>query len=311
MAVLMRLKSARAKSLNSPCLLVTAMALVAFFAVLAPAGPGWAQAGACRNADSGPGCAKAVGSCSITDWEDCPDTVKNEILYGAIIAIIAASAFLLFPEIFIPFAMVTESGASGAGALGVELLAEDALLEETTVATAEEVTVEAEATQEVTAASEVTQEATSVTQQPPNFSFLSNVNPLGGNVNCYYCATETDQALATMFEGGNPDAYAPPWFDPAESSELDLMGDMENQYGTSWQDSSSMNAIANQLNAEGSGARGIVYVTDGTDAHVFNAVNYNGQTYFLDGQTTEVWTDANCIAGYESNSRIMFLQTGP
>ena len=66
-----------------------------------------------------------------------------------------------------------------------------------------------------------------------------------------------------------------------------------------------------QLGQAGDGSQGVVWVTDGSGSHVFNAVNFDGQTYFADGQTGTLWTDPKTAAGYENsrNMFVMFLQT--
>jgi papain fold toxin 1 (glutamine deamidase) of polymorphic toxin system len=145
-------------------------------------------------------------------------------------------------------------------------------------------------------------------------SLASEVNPMYdpatglGTKNCSWTAREVDEALADMFAGRTPEPYAPPWYDPDDFVQLADLDTMESEYGSSFQQT-SMDGIAQQLEAAGNGSRGIVYVTNGTDAHVFNAVNYGGEVFFVDGQTGEVWTSTNYLSGYGVNDDIRFMLT--
>ncbi|MCB2411983.1 DUF6531 domain-containing protein [Demequina sp. TTPB684] len=104
----------------------------------------------------------------------------------------------------------------------------------------------------------------------------STINHLGGTHNCVACAIAGDSTLA-----GNP------------ASALDLYPGMpipggnaliEDFAGASWRAVSGQAAIDSELLAAGNGARGIVYGTDGTSAHVWNAVVQNGRVNYVDFQ---------------------------
>ncbi|MBK5188864.1 MAG: hypothetical protein JJD97_11520 [Gemmatimonadaceae bacterium] len=59
-----------------------------------------------------------------------------------------------------------------------------------------------------------------------------------------------------------------------------------------------------------------MWVYDSTGAHVFNAVNYGGEVFFVDGQAAGlgeagVWTDTGYLAGYSPVDTIVnFMLTG-
>ena len=138
-----------------------------------------------------------------------------------------------------------------------------------------------------------------------------------GTKNCSWAAREVDQGLADMFAGRTPEPYAPDWFNPDfgpdaairdEFAGLSNDASFEAEYGSSFQ-RSSMQAIADQLQAAGNGARGLVGVTNGSTSHIFNAVNYGGEVFFIDGQTGAVWTNTQYMSGYAANSVVEFLPT--
>jgi hypothetical protein len=307
-------------------------------ALLCPVKPAQAVegAGVCRNGYSGPGCPAA--SCSVTDLEDCSDSIKDMLMVLCGLVIVAAFAVALFPEILAAAglgSLLVEAGEGGA--LGVEVLAEDAAVEETTAAAAEETTEAeaAEATEEATVESgEVTEEASTGSWTSDNANQLQSffdrggANLLEGNENCAFVTDEMNGVISTITDGGTPEGYVSPnitWgslnqpvSDPAgipnfDQPQFDYFEAMQNQYGGSFQDSTMQN-IAQQLGQAGDGAQGIVYVSDGEmggEAHVFNAVNWDGQTYFVDGQTNQIWTNPDYAAGYENakNLVVQFLQT--
>lgn len=102
------------------------------------------------------------------------------------------------------------------------------------------------------------------------------VNAVGGTQNCVACAIAGDSTLA-----GNP------------ASALDLFpgrpipggNQLVEQYaGAPWRPASGPGAIETEMLAAGDGARGIVYGTDGVNAHVWNAVVQRGQVNFVDFQ---------------------------
>jgi len=157
-------------------------------------------------------------------------------------------------------------------------------------------------------------------------AMASKVNPLGGTDNCAWAAREVDQGLADMAAGRTPEPYAPDWLEPnmPDGSEMASGGEtgapteadmtynqaLEQEYGSFFQES-SMQRIAEQLDAAGNGARGIVRVANASGGHVFNAVNYGGEVFFVDGQTGAVWTSAEQLPGTwgAGNPDIFFLPT--
>jgi hypothetical protein len=154
-------------------------------------------------------------------------------------------------------------------------------------------------------------------------SLASKVNPFYdpeagvGTKNCAWAAREVDQGLADMFAGRTPDPYVPDWYDPKFSPDGVIRGEFDGlsndlsfqaEYGPAFE-RSSMQAIADQLQAAGNGAKGIVGVANGSTGHVFNAVNYGGEVFFLDGQTGAVWTSTDYMSGYAANSVVDFLPT--
>lgn len=145
-------------------------------------------------------------------------------------------------------------------------------------------------------------------------AMASKANPLGGRDNCAWLAREIDTGLGDLAAGRTPDPYASPWYDPG--TDVKTWADLEtiaSEYGGQF-NPSTMTGIAQEVQAAGNGARGIVYVTEGGQAHVFNVVNYGGEVFFVDGQTTaigetSVWTDTSYASGYSPNARFLFLRT--
>jgi hypothetical protein len=180
------------------------------------------------------------------------------------------------------------------------------------------------------------------------FPWIKKANLGGGMENCSWVAREVDEALGVQLRGGTPRPYAAAWYKPLSNAEKvaeewlrtkaaykagyydnpsrdlgdlwaktlqpnDLAGlrAFEQEYGSFFQPLTP-NKITDQLIASGDGARGIVYVKDGEIAHVFNAVNWKGQVYFLDGQSGAVWTriqDIMTYTGYDVWDEFMFLPT--
>lgn len=214
-----------------------------------------------------------------------------------------------------------------------ETLASEEATEEATVESeAAEVTEEGEEA-EVTQEGNTGQFASDKANQLQSFFDNDGVVPTRSLVpdtgNCAFVTDEMNGVISTITDGGTPEGYASPnltWEglnepvnDPnfelptaVEQPQFDYFGATENQYpdaGT-FQDT-DMQGIANQLGQAGDGSQGIVYVSDGSQAHVFNAVNWDGQTYFVDGQSNQIWTDPGQAAGYENatNLVVKFLQT--
>lgn len=315
-------------AIRFPAIVFGILLLLAF---ALPANSVWAVegVGVCRDAASGPNCAPAA-ACGLTDLEDCSDSVKDMLLVLCGLLIVAAFAVALFPEVLAAAGLGSLLAETGEGAaLGAELLAEDTAVEETAA-------VAEEATEEATAASdEVAQNANTgpfaseQANQLQSYFDSGGVNPLGGETNCAFVTDEMNGVISTITDGGTPEGYASPnltWKglnapvnDPnfelptaIPQPEFNYFGAIENQYpeaGTFQQ--TDMQGIANQLGQAGDGSQGIVYVSDGTQSHVFNAVNWDGQTYFVDGQSNEIWTDPNYAATYEKaqNLVVKFLQT--
>ena len=171
----------------------------------------------------------------------------------------------------------------------------------------------------------------------------SKVNPLydpaqgSGTKNCSWVAREVDEALGDMFAGRTPDPWAPEWFtssmadgateeieaDEAVSDTIRRVGprtpeladmarasSLADEYGGTFARSSAQQ-IAEQLEAAGNGSRGIVAMTNpaGGPGHVFNAVNYGGQVFFVDGQTGSVLAADALPAGLVNNPNVFFLPT--
>jgi hypothetical protein len=134
-------------------------------------------------------------------------------------------------------------------------------------------------------------------QQLP--SSFPDFNPTGNMTNCGACADAFEDAVAG--NGFNP---APPGSAAWPTSP-----------GTApWDFSQSASGIENALQTSGNGARGIVYVEDATDAHVFNALNQGGQILAVDVQVGVQGTivDVAASAGYSSPTTIWgWLATFP
>lgn len=103
-----------------------------------------------------------------------------------------------------------------------------------------------------------------------------SVNAVGGSHNCTSCVIAGDSTLA-----GNPasaiDLYPGRAIPGGNAAVADYAG-------APWRSVSGRSAIEQELLAAGDGARGIVYGTDGVDAHVWNAVVQDGRVNFVDFQ---------------------------
>ncbi|MBV9409072.1 MAG: hypothetical protein JO164_09615 [Candidatus Eremiobacteraeota bacterium] len=116
--------------------------------------------------------------------------------------------------------------------------------------------------------------------------YYPDFNPSGCNTNCGACADAVENGLAG--NGINPAAAGtqawPTTGGPLQYPLAGGAGDVEAA-----------------LQAAGDGSRGIAYVTDGTYAHVFNAVNDGGTIVAIDGQAG-VYGTVSDVAGYSGYS---------
>jgi RHS repeat-associated protein len=128
-----------------------------------------------------------------------------------------------------------------------------------------------------------------------NPGFSPNVPGSPRSLNCVNCSISTDATLA-----GRPASALPTTNGGASIFEL------EDLFGGQFK-SMAPDSIISELQAAGSGARGIVYGARvnkslGIDGHVFNVVNDNGMIKFLDGQ-------ANNIPDLSTMTNFGFLRT--
>jgi hypothetical protein len=133
-------------------------------------------------------------------------------------------------------------------------------------------------------ASAVERRAGSIREVNPGYPMPGRVN------NCINCAVATDARLS----GGKAVAL------PGEAGPI---GKLEDMYGGRFQPVASPDALAQQLQAAGPGARGIVFGQrlHGV-GHVFNAINQRGTVRFLDGQV-------GGPASFDGFDRLYFLRT--
>lgn len=132
---------------------------------------------------------------------------------------------------------------------------------------------------------------------------LGNVNAIGGNTNCGQVVQTVDRVL-----GGDLPQYA------LDSPKIPL-NELEGKFGSEFVNS-SLDGIGEQLASEGAGSRGIVYVGQGSDAHVFNAINRDGVVWFVDGQAGIASTNPGSLLsqiGYDQSllSHLKFMLTAP
>jgi hypothetical protein len=106
--------------------------------------------------------------------------------------------------------------------------------------------------------------------QPTSAEGYLDFNPSGCNTNCGACADAVDNALAG--NGVSPAAPGPSGWPTSGGGVSGL------------QSVSGAGDIESTLQAAGDGARGIAYVDDGVNAHVFNVVNNGGNVVAIDGQ---------------------------
>jgi len=100
------------------------------------------------------------------------------------------------------------------------------------------------------------------------------VNAVGGTHNCVACVISGDSTLA----GARASATNVFPGRPIPGS----MALIKEYSGASWRAAGGQAAIEKELRAAGNGARGIVYGTNGTEAHVWNAVVQRGSVNFVD-----------------------------
>jgi len=102
---------------------------------------------------------------------------------------------------------------------------------------------------------------------------VKGFNPTGSTQNCTNCVAVVDNWLTT----GNPASALP----RAKPVPFDQLGPM---YGTKFSGWTTQQSIESSLLAAGDGTRAVIYGTDGTTAHVWNAVVQNGKVNYIDGQ---------------------------
>lgn len=102
------------------------------------------------------------------------------------------------------------------------------------------------------------------------------INAVGGTHNCVACVVAGDSTLA-----GRP-ATATNLFPGRPIPNGNAL--IAKYAGAPWRAVSGRTAIEKELLAAGDGARGIVYGTNGTEAHVWNAIVQRGQVNFVDFQ---------------------------
>lgn len=112
---------------------------------------------------------------------------------------------------------------------------------------------------------------------------IKGVNPSGGNYNCVNCAIATDATL-----GGVPKIAE----NGGRLSNSQVTALLQKLYGATvdiFANRTTSGQIVDQLTTAGPGARGIVLgdnlVT--LSGHAFNAINYQGTVFFIDGQHVE------------------------
>lgn len=102
---------------------------------------------------------------------------------------------------------------------------------------------------------------------------IRNVNPTGSGMKCMNCVVATDATLSGRAASALPSGVQP-------------ISVLEDVFGGTFRPVSGQAEIAALMTDAGSGARGVVFGSRGSDVgHVFNAVNQGGTVRFLDGQT--------------------------
>jgi hypothetical protein len=224
---------------------------------------------------------------------DCWDQILTALLVLAAVVLFVAIAWEIL------------AGGIVIGGLAEEAIAEEAIAAEEALTSEEAIAAER-------AAAQARLEA-----------IAREVNPLGGEGNCSWTAREIDEALRETFAGRTPQPYAPDWFTAEFSPDSVIRREafgfaqrasLEAEYGGTFQEV-SMRAIADQVQAAGNGARGLICVSEDGVGHLFNVVNYGGEVFFIDGQAAGlgevgVWTEASLgPTGYSTSAVIRFLLT--
>lgn len=326
--------------------LVVLCGLILLFQLLLPARLAWAQAGVCRNASSGPNCTE----CTIWDLEDCSDSTKTIIAAVCLTLIAAAFAIVLFPEILAAAGiggLLVEAGEGGA--VGAELVTEEAAaLEETAALEAEEAAA-AEATEEATVASEEATEEATVTSgeatetaaaeaaeaseaeataseaaEEPTVESEADSTPLSAE----QVIAEAQEAQLPGLSEVNPDNFRTNCWMCARNGDAVLGGEPavaagdlgpmspaanEQYFGGQFADTTPGD-LENQLLSEGDGARGIVRInTDGSSVgHQFNVQNNGGQVRYIDFQTKTIYTSfQNALTNMRGSTTLNVLQFLP
>lgn len=109
-------------------------------------------------------------------------------------------------------------------------------------------------------------------------------------MNCVNCVIATDATLA-----GRPASAL-----PGGPYRINVL---EKLYGARFGSPGSIDNVTNAMSLAGSGARGIVFGSRGSEVgHVFNVVNQKGVIRFLDGQTGKT-------ASFEGYNSFQLLRT--
>ena len=126
----------------------------------------------------------------------------------------------------------------------------------------------------------------------PAAGALSDINALGGTMNCVACAAQADLMLRGLPYGTASLAG------PASILEL----------GTNWTAVSGEMEVGSVLSQAGNGSTGIVFGESltGDVGHVWNAVNNGGVINFIDAQA-----GGGGLANFSSFQNFRFLLTGP
>jgi hypothetical protein len=200
--------------------------------------------------------------------------------------------------------------APAAAAIGAAAAAEGAA-EAATAAAAEAAAAEAAAAEaaaaeaaaaESAAAEAAAEDVTGQALEGTGNLGMPDFNPEFGEQNC----PETSIAVDNYLSGGS--------VEPATAADVPadpnvLAGDV----GSNLSGPTNFGDIEQYLTGAGDGSRGILYVSDGTGAHFFNAYNAGGQILGIDGQAGVFGSlsEVSGFAGYGNPSEVLFIPTYP